>query len=88
MVNLLSRSPSALLVEPNAPLWAQRMALRLPKVFAPITPNQPLKIWAVNKVDLPPPEDWPDCIVVVPDQACLAVSDGAAWLKVAFGGPV
>lgn len=76
------------LVETGAPPWAQRLALRLPQVFQPIRPYQPTRLWQVVKADLPLASAWPWTVVVVTDQACLAVSDGATWQKIAFGGPV
>lgn len=89
MVTVFQRPASTIaLVEPGAPLWAQRMALKMLGFFKLVHPLEPAEMWQSNKVDLPPPADWKGCIVVVPDQACMAVSDGLAWRKIAFGGPV
>lgn len=80
--------PITALVEPGSPLWAQRMLLKLQTFFQPIWPRQPNRIWACDKADLPAPDAWPSTLVYVPDQACLALSDGAAWRKIALGAPV
>jgi hypothetical protein len=87
MVKVAHAFPAPL-VEPAAPPWAQRFALRLEQHFKPLFPAEPINVWAVTKAELPPPADWRGCMVIVSDQACLAVSDGASWQKIAFGGPV
>jgi hypothetical protein len=82
-------SPSAVaLVEPAAPMWAQRMALKMVGFFMPITPRAPMPLWTVTKANLPPAADWPNTVVIVSDQSELAISLGGAWLKISTGGPV
>lgn len=76
------------LVEAGAPMWAQRLMLKLTGYFQPLNPRAPNRIWWADKADLPPAADWLGAIVVVPDQACLAVSDGTVWRRLDFGGPV
>lgn len=87
MVTPLKAAPGALL-EPDAPSWAQRFALRLRREFAGLRPTQPQPVFICDKADLPPAADWPGCVVLVADQACLGVADAGVWRKVAFGGPV
>lgn len=80
--------PITALVEPGAPLWAQRMLLKFQTFFQPIWPRSPVRIWACPKADLPPATDWPSTLVYVPDQDCAALSDGADWRKITLGAPV
>lgn len=88
MVNLLVRAPSSLLLEPGAPPWAQRFALRISALFKLVNPQAPVAIWPVNKADLPPAADWTGCLVWVPDQVVVGVSDGVNWRRINLGGPV
>ena len=76
------------LVEPGAPLWAQRMMLKLQGYFLPQVPKEPLALWATTKALLPPAAEWPLSVVIVTDQNALAVSLGGVWLKLATGGPI
>jgi hypothetical protein len=88
MVTTQNVPPISALVEPAAPMWAQRMVLRLTTYFMPIAWRQPFPIWASTKAQLPPAADFPYCVVVVSDQNELALSLGGAWLKIVTGGPV
>ena len=83
-----AHAPPAPLLEPGAPPWAQRFALRLEQHFRAAFPSDPVNFWAVDKADLPPAADWRGCLVYVSDQACLGFSDGVSWQKIALGGPV
>lgn len=80
-------TPSTLLLEPGAPLWAQRLALRLVKTFLHLFPSAPVRLWSVASADLPNASDWPGAIVYVTDKAKVGVSTGAAWVA-ADGGPL
>src|SRR5204863_156408 len=42
MVTLFSRAPTSILLEPGAPSWAQRFALRLASTFKLINPQAPV----------------------------------------------
>jgi len=88
MVTLFSRAPTSILLEPGAPSWAQRFALRLASTFKLINPQAPVAIWGVNSADLPPATDWPGCLVVVPDLNVLAVSDGTVWRRINLGATI
>lgn len=89
VTSITQRAPSTTaLVEPDAPPWAQRMVLKLVSYFQPLRPRAPVLMWHVNKVDLPPADDWPGALVLVADQNELAISVGGAWLKVVSTGPV
>lgn len=79
---------STALVEAAAPMWAQRMALKMVRLFMPMTPRAPMPVWTVTKAELPPAADWPNTVVIVSDQNELALSLGGAWLKISTGGPV
>jgi hypothetical protein len=76
------------LVEPLAPMWAQRMVLKMQRFFMPMTPMAPMFVWTTTKADLPPATDYPNCIVIVSDAGELALSYNGAWLKVTMEGPV
>lgn len=82
------KAPTSVLMEPGAPAWAQRFALRLAVVFKLVNPQAPVAIWPSYKADLPPPIDWIGSLVYVPDQDCVAISDGVNWRKISLGGPV
>jgi hypothetical protein len=82
------QQPSIALVEPAAPMWAQRMVLKLQDYFLPLAQRQPMAIWACTKAQLPPAADFPFGVVIVSDQNELAVSLGGTWLKIVTGGPV
>ena len=89
MVATITRPQSTTaLLEPSAPPWAQRLMLRLLGYFWPQQPRQPMTLWAVNKVDLPPASAWPNCLIVVADQNALGLSVGGVWMKLTPGGPV
>ena len=89
VADLFTRSPAtSALVEAGAPAWGQRLALKLLGYFQPIFPRAPNRVWYVNKVDLPPPTDWPGAVCVVVDEACLAVSLGGLWRRINIGGPL
>lgn len=77
---MVERSPSSLLLEPGAPSWAQRLALRLDRVFLGLFPSAPVRLWSVVFADLPPPAPWVGCLVWVPDKGKVAASNGAAWV--------
>jgi len=76
------------LVEPQAPMWAQRMVLHFLDFFMPLQQREPMPIWTCAKAKLPPATAYPNTIVIVSDQNELAVSLGGSWLKVTMGGPV
>lgn len=80
-----TRTP--ILLEPNAPGWAQRLALRLTQTFLSLFPTAPARLWTVASADLPPAADWRSAIVWCPDKGKVAVSDGTTWLS-AGGGPL
>jgi hypothetical protein len=85
---IYAKAPDVSLVEPNAPPWAQRFALRIGQYFQSKFPTQPTRFFYCDKVDLPPAADWPGCVVVVVDQECLAVARLGAWRRLNLGGPV
>ena len=75
-----SFTPSTLLVEPNAPQWAQRLGLRPGEdVLQNLFPTQPTRLWdAGAAADLPPPENWPGTVRHW-RTIRSGVSDGASW---------
>lgn len=85
---VFTRAPEPVLVEVEAPMWAQRMVLRLKLFFQPLRPVQPTRFFYVNKVDLPPATDWPGAMCVVVDQDCLAVARDGVWRRISLAGPV
>lgn len=87
MVTQKNPSISAL-VEPAAPMWAQRMVLHFLDYFVPVAQRAPMQLWATTKANLPPAKDYPFCVAVVSDQNELALSLGGVWLKIVTGGPV
>jgi hypothetical protein len=82
-----ARTSPAPLLEPGAPPWAQRFALRLASTFVISYPTAPLRLWSVAKADLPPAADWPGAMVYINDVNKLGVSDGTAW-RDAMGGTI
>lgn len=63
---------------------------RLLKDFVAKSPTQPVRLAVYFKtpnpavpteVGLPDPAAWQWCAIIVPDEACMAWSDGTAWLK-------
>lgn len=86
---VIQRPPATTaLVEPSAPMWAQRMILKLLGFFQAVTPTAPNMLWRCNKADLPPATEWAGCVVIVPDQNALAISNGGQWLKISTAGPI
>jgi hypothetical protein len=81
-------SATTALVEPGAPMWAQRMVLKMLEYFAPMALRQPMPVWASTKANLPPASDYPNCLVYVSDQGGLGLSVNGAWVKITPGGPV
>jgi hypothetical protein len=72
---------SAPLVEPTAPPWALRFALRLQQMFWPVFPTQPMRVWDAGVLaDLPPAADWPDTVAVA--GGAMWISVGGAWVLV------
>jgi hypothetical protein len=84
---MVTRIPSPVLLEPGAPPWAQRFALRVQSYFKPVYPIQPTQQWSIVKADLPPAKDWAGAVVYLNDLKKLAISDGTAW-RDAMGGAV
>lgn len=84
---MVDRTPSAPLLEPNAPLWAQRLVLRLARTFLNLFPTAPVRLWSALAADLPPAADWTGALVWVSDTGKVAVSNGAAWVQT-DGGPL
>jgi hypothetical protein len=76
---------TSLLLEPGAPMWAQRMADRLDLRFVALWPQAPIRLPTLTKAELPKPSEWTACAVYVSDVKKIAVSDGAAW-RDAMGG--
>lgn len=77
---------TAPLIEPGAPPWALRFALRLQQTFWPVFPSQPQRVWNAGPVSaLPPPAAWPGAIVQA--DGALWMSDGVAWTMVGSGVP-
>jgi hypothetical protein len=76
------------LVEPAAPMWAQRMVLHFLDFFMPLQQRAPMQIWACKKAALPPASDYPFSLVIVSDIGELAISLGGTWMKVVTSGPV
>jgi hypothetical protein len=85
---IYAKAPDVSLVEPNAPPWAQRFALRIGQYFQSKFPTAPTRFFYLDKADLPPAADWNGCMVVVVDQDCLAVAKDGQWRKVTLAGPV
>jgi len=78
-------TPSALLLEPNAPMWAQRLVLRLVKTFLNLFPTAPVRLWKVpTSADLPDPAAWTGSVAYTAD-GTVYVSNGTAWLAVGPG---
>lgn len=73
------------LVEPSAPMWAQRMLLKFQGHFQPISPRQPNKLWPVEFADLPPADAWPSSVVIT--EAGPMYSDGVAWAPLGSAAP-
>jgi hypothetical protein len=86
MVNRLTSLTG--LLQPDAPQWAQRFALRLLDTVVLKHPVAPVELWQCSKASLPPAGDWAGCVVIVSDQSELAISYGGQWLKIATAGPV
>jgi hypothetical protein len=84
---MVAQTPSAVLVEPGSPPWAQRLGLRLARTFLNLFPTAPVRLWSVTFAELPPAADWPGAICWVTDKSKVAVSSGTAWVSVA-GGPL
>lgn len=85
---IYAKPPNVSLVEPGAPPWAQRFALRLRQYFQSRFPTQPVQIFACDKPDLPPASEYAGCLVVLVDEQCLAIARQGVWRRVNLGGPV
>ena len=69
------------LVESNAPDWAQRLGLRLPKTFQGLYPIQPTHLWDAGAVgNLPPAADWPGGVAAA--GGVIWLSNGTSWVPV------
>lgn len=77
---MVTFAPAPIIAEPGIPPWAQRLLLKLAQRFVPAEPSAPQRVASIPKIQLPPAADWPQCIVWVPDQNKLAVSNGTAWV--------
>ena len=84
---LYRRTPTAPLLEADAPLWAHRFAQRLNEFFKLRHPQAPSELLIVKFLDLPPAADWQGAQVYVIDKGKVAVSSGAAWVTT-DGGPL
>ena len=73
------------LLEPDAPGWAQRFALRLEALFVGRFPKAPVRLQSVLFADLRPAADWTGCIVYVSDKAKVGLSNGTTWTDPAGG---
>lgn len=78
-------APAPPLMEPTAPGWAQRFALRIATVFKAKQPSAPEKLWAVLQADLPPATAWPGCQVYISDLQKVGLSNGTAWTDTTGG---
>jgi hypothetical protein len=75
----------ALILEPTAPGWAQRMVLALKGYFLPLVPSSPVMLASFPSTSLPDPAAYAGCLIYVPDKAKVGLSNGAAWTN-AIGG--
>lgn len=76
---MVSLRQTSSLLEPDAPMWAQRFAQRLDKRYLLLWPRSPVRFWNVTKANLPDPTDWPNSMLYVSDVKKLAISDGTTW---------
>lgn len=73
------------LLEPSAPDWAGRFALRLQQFFQPLIPSSPLQLKAFPSTALPAPADWLGCVIYVSDKHKVGLSNGTTWTDPAGG---
>ena len=52
------------------------------------TPGAPSLVFACASSALPPPADWPRCILLVTNLNILAHSDGSNWIRQDTGGVI
>lgn len=77
-------APSVLL-EPGAPTFLQRFALRLASTFLGLFPDAPVRLWSKDLADLPPAANWRGGIVYVADKAKVGLSNGTTWTDTTGG---
>ena len=52
------------------------------------TPTQPHAVFACASADMPPAEDWLNCVLRNTTLNVLAVSDGSAWIRQDTGAAI
>lgn len=70
-----------LTLDATAPQWAQRLVADLEKAYVKASPTAPQRLAAFASASLPDPTAYQGCIITVTDKQCVAISDGAAWLR-------
>ncbi len=51
-------------------------------------PGAPNPVYACASTALPPPADWPRCVLLVTNLNILAHSDGSNWIRQDTGGVI
>ena len=71
-----------LIVGPEIPAEMRPFAMSVIEAIRALqVPRSPVPVFASVAAELPPPADWPNCVVRVSDVNVLAVSNGAAWIR-------
>lgn len=51
-------------------------------------PGQPVLVYSVAAIGLPPAADWPNGVLWISDLDILAVSNGSAWIRQDTGAAI
>lgn len=51
-------------------------------------PGEPSPLYTTTQADLPPADDWTDCVLRVSDLDVLAHSNGTDWIRADTGAPI
>lgn len=71
-----------LIVGPEIPAEMRPFAMSVIEAIRALqAPGSPMPLFASSAATLPPPADWPGCVLRVSDLNILAVSNGLAWIR-------
>lgn len=78
-----------LVIGPEIPEGIRPFALSVVEAIRALQfPQSPSPVFATRSDQLPPAEQWPNCVLRITDLDILAVSNGTRWIRQDTGAPI
>ena len=78
-----------LVIGPEIPEGLRPFALSVAEAIRALqVPRSPSPVFATSADQIPPAEQWVNCVLRITDLDILAVSNGARWIRQDTGAPI